>query len=676
MINITLCSECYYPVVLQGTDLLYILRGILMKKGINYWAFPPKANGDLSIVLPVDSLNSAASPYAVTAEMHIGVETARLLIDLHNTGLSVDDMNWNVSSRPFFSKADAASFRKIPVDGNTSYEMIFFSPDAAGIYLIAGSDINSRKVLEVTLTVYKKKSLVMILDGVRADALLNSGAAQLTQLIREPWQGDYETAYSYKAQTILDANPNSGANHASIMSGVTAAKHGVYTNAMFADGDADIDSYPHYLDILEQVNPNIRTAFLASWGVDYTMIQSADFKREGQGGHGRASITEDRLISSYIEKILQGGRTFLPGSGGTEWMGGDIDALFVFFDTPDAGGHGFDLDIFGPVGFYPYNPDYLEMIRTCDSYIETAMQAISQRPDFAYEDWQFVFTTDHGGFGAFHGYYNASNMSIWFMHTAKDLKAGELAGIPKNYDLAATVLHHFGLNTEKMKQEGVQDGAAQVTVKPKNLNYDPGREPESLDDGELLPVKFDADGFTVVMKYNHPGYDMFRSQHAIFSTPSELASAGIKFGIFTDYEFWTGIGGHLGKTDGSITYDDRDADQNRSIGVTANWESDGGGSGSGSGREASFYSLVLQPGRDTFIGFSVDGEGNAILYSDRSDGYLYFITGSLAVPGSPYGSGNIQNMTAGEFVSDLYYWNSEITPQEMLAYYNSTNYLD
>jgi type I phosphodiesterase/nucleotide pyrophosphatase len=623
---------------------------------------------DLSIVLPEDSLNSAYSPYAVTAEMHIGIEAARLLIDLHNTGFLLDDMNWDVRVSPFFSIADSLSFHKIPAVGTVSHEVISFIPDAAGLYVLVGSDSNSQKILEVTLSVFKKKSLVVILDGVRADALLNSGAAQLTQLIRDSWQDDYKTAYSFKARTIPDANPNSGANHASIMSGVTAAKHGVYTNAMFADGDADIDSYPHYLDVLEQANPNIRTAFLASWGADYTMIQSADFKREGQGGHGRASITEDRLISGYTENILQGGRTSLPGSGGTEWTGGDIDALFIFFDTPDAGGHGFDLDIFGPVGFYPYNPDYLEMIRTCDSYIETAIQAISQRPDFAYEDWQFVFTTDHGGFGTSHGYYNASSMSIWFIHTAKDLKAGELDGIPKNYDLAATVLHHFGLDTEKMKQEGTQDGTAQVTVKSKNLNYGPGREPESLDAGELLPVKFDADGFTVVMNYNHPWYDIFRSQHALFSTPSELESAGIKFGIFTDFEFWTGIGGLRGKTDGSITYDNRDADQNRSIGVTADLGFAGGGE--------PFYSLVPQSGRDTFIGLSVDGEGTAILYCDRSDGYLYFVTGSLAGPGNPFDSGNIQNMAAGEFVSDLYYWNSEITPQEMLAYYNSINYLD
>lgn len=615
---------------------------------------------DLSIVLPADSLNYASTPYTVTAEMHPGIEMTRLLIDVHKTGFTVDDMNWEVNGRPFFSTADSASFYINPSDGTALHEVIAFAPDAAGVYVLVGSDHTSRKILEITLSVYKKKSLVVILDGVRADALLNSGAAQLTQLIREPWQDDYETVYSFKAQTVPDANPNSGANHTSIMSGVTAAKHGVYTNRMFAEGGADIDSYPHYLDVLERANPNIKTAFLASWGADYTMIQSADFKREGKGGHGRASITEDRLISDYTETILQGVRTSFPGSGGTEWIGGDIDALFVFFDTPDAGGHGFDLDIFGPVGFYPYNPDYLEMIRTCDSYIETAMQTISQRPDFEYEDWQFVFTTDHGGFGTSHGYYNAGTMSIWFMHTAKDLKAGELAGIPKNYDLAATVLHHFGLDTEKMKQEGTQDGEAQVTIRPEYRSNNQLQEPKSLSENELLPLQFDADGFTIVMKYNHPWYDMFRNQHAIFSTPSELESTGIKFGIFTDYEFWTGIGGHRGRVDGSITYDDSDSDQNRSIGVSASW----------GGEQRSFYSLVPQSGRDTFIGFSVDGEGHAVLYSDRSDGYLYFITGSLAVTGNPFGGGSMQNMEAGEFVSDLYYWNSEITPQEMIAYYN------
>ncbi|NQT59395.1 MAG: alkaline phosphatase family protein [Bacteroidetes bacterium] len=616
---------------------------------------------DLYFTLPGDSLESASSPYSVTLEMHVGIDKTRLLIDLQNTGFSGNEVFWKINDRPFFSTADSASFHKISVNEIVSQEVISFIPDAAGLYVIIGSDGSSREILEITLTVYKKKSLVMILDGVRADALLNSGAEQLAQLIEKPWQRDYETAYSLKARTVPDANPNSGANHASIMNGVTAAKHGVFTNAMFKEAAADIVSYPHYLDILEQTNPEIRTAFLASWGADYTMIQSADFQRKGQGGHGRASITEDKLISNYTENILQGYRTSIPGSGGTEWIGGDIDALFIFFDTPDAGGHGFDLDILGCVGFYPYNPDYLEMIRLCDSYIETAMETVSRRPDFAYEDWQFVFTTDHGGFGTSHGYCNASTLSVWFMHTAKDLKAGELVGIPNNYDLAATVLHHFGLDTEEMKQEGKQDGTAQVMVKPKNLYQSPVNAPESLVDGDLLSMKFDADGFTVVMKYNHPWYDVFRSQHAIFSTPSELESAGIKFGIFTDYEFWTGIGGLWGRSDGSITYDDRDSDQNRSIGVTSAWGSE----------PIDIYSLVPESGRDTFIGFSVDGEGNAILYSDRSDGYLYFITGSLATPGSPFGNESVQYMTAGEFVSEVTYWSSEITPQEMIAYYHN-----
>ena len=622
---------------------------------------------DLAINLPANSLNAASLPYKATVQMHAGIDAARLMIDFQNTGFSVDEITWEVSEKPFFSIVDSTSFHTIPVDRDIFRNAISFRPDAAGIYVLSGRDKNFQEIIEVTLTVYKKKSLVVILDGVRADALLNSGAEQLIRLIREPWQEEYETAYSFKAGTIPDANPNSGANHASIMSGVTAAKHGVYTNTLFADGAADINSYPHYLDILEQTNPDIRTAFLASWDADYTMIQSADFKRKGLGGHGKASISDDALIGEYAEIMLQGGQTSIPGSGGTGWTGGDIDALFIFFDSPDAGGHGFNLDILGSLGFYPYNPDYLAMIKSCDSYIKTAMDTITRRPDFAYEDWQFVFTTDHGGFGTSHGYYNASSMSVWFMHTAKDLEAGELAGIPKNYDLTATVLHHFGLDTEKMKQEGRLDGTAQVAVKSGNLNQYPIVPPESfsgeglLQEG-LLPVEFNSDGFTVVMKYNHPWYDILRSRHAIFSTSSELfASAGFKFGIFTDYEFWTGIGGRRGKTDGSISYDDPDSDQNRSIGVTADWN----------GEHTSFYSLIPQPGRETFIGFSVDGEGNAILYCDRSDGYLYFVTGSLTVPGIPFETAGMHYMSAGEFVSDLYYWDSEITPQDMLAYYTS-----
>lgn len=615
--------------------------------------FPSAKAADTLVSVPADNL------HMIEAEMNIGIEKASLLIDFHDSEVFGDEVSWQVTNRPFFSEADENSFHKdsagSPVYSNTT----FFTPDAAGKYVLTGIYGESREKIEISLSVYKKKSLVVILDGVRADALLNSGAEHLEQLMQDLWQEDYGTAYSLKARTDPDAHPNSGANHASIMTGVTAKKHGVFTNVMYKEDAADIESYPHYLDILEQENPEIKTAFLVSWWADYTMIQSSDYQRKGKGGYGRSSIVEDELITEYAKSMLSGEPAIIPGSDGTEWTGGDIDALFLFYDSPDAGGHGFELDILGPVGFYPYSTNYLEMIRICDEYIKSCMEIISRRPDFAYEEWQFVFTTDHGGFGTSHGYYNAGCMSIWFMHTAKNLAPGELIGVPHNYDLTVTVLQHFGLDTEKMKQDGKLDGTAQFLVKPRNSQQYPTPLPEALDEGEMLPVKFDADGFTVIMEYNHPWYDVFRFQHPIFSVPLDQEPEEFKFGIFTDYEFWTGIGGRWGDRDGTITYDDRDSDQNRSLGVTAAWGSD----------PIDFYSLVPQSGRDTFIGFTVDGEGNAILYSDRSDGYLYFVAGSLASPDSPFGTESVLNMSAGEFVSDMYYWDREISPQEMITYY-------
>ena len=76
----------------------------------------------------------------------------------------------------------------------------------------------------------RPKALVVMLDGMRADAVENAHAPNLRMLRDGKWHPDYKCAWSLTANTILDAGTISGPNHIAIASGVTFKKHTVPGN--------------------------------------------------------------------------------------------------------------------------------------------------------------------------------------------------------------------------------------------------------------------------------------------------------------------------------------------------------------------------------------------------------------------------------------------------------------
>ena len=61
------------------------------------------------------------------------------------------------------------------------------------------------------------KSLVIIWDGTRPDALARANTPNMDALINGTWHSDYQGAYSPLAQNLHDANTVSGPNHSTIM---------------------------------------------------------------------------------------------------------------------------------------------------------------------------------------------------------------------------------------------------------------------------------------------------------------------------------------------------------------------------------------------------------------------------------------------------------------------------
>ena len=76
----------------------------------------------------------------------------------------------------------------------------------------------------------KRKALMIMVDGLRADAVENAPMTNLLRLRDGKWQKGYNGFSSLTAHTLYDARPSSAANHAAIATGVTSAKTGVRKN--------------------------------------------------------------------------------------------------------------------------------------------------------------------------------------------------------------------------------------------------------------------------------------------------------------------------------------------------------------------------------------------------------------------------------------------------------------
>ena len=104
-------------------------------------------------------------------------------------------------------------------------------------------------------SVANKKVLLIMLDGVRADSTLHTTMPALNALRSGQWQPNYKCASTDAAMVVQDAPPHSAPNHASIATGVTAAKHKVTRNGKTKTGN--FKEYPHFLGHLVKAYPDL-----------------------------------------------------------------------------------------------------------------------------------------------------------------------------------------------------------------------------------------------------------------------------------------------------------------------------------------------------------------------------------------------------------------------------------
>jgi len=257
-------------------------------------------------------------------------------------------------------------------------------------------------------------ALVVMWDGARADVVENVELPNLRSLMGGRWQKGYQGAWSLCACPIPDARPYSFSNHASILTGVTAAKHGVFFNHR-ADR-CRTKEWPTWLSRVLEANQGAVVEYVYGCG-PYNAALSADPRVV------QKNIPSDDAKGEHVAARLSSADA--------------PQAMAVMMSGPDGGGH--------RTGFYPYGEEYVSALKTNDHALGRMLKAIATRPSFAEEDWLAMVTSDHGGNARTHGLEDAHNRTIPLVIAGRHVVSGQLAGFPSNVDVPVAALAHFGI---------------------------------------------------------------------------------------------------------------------------------------------------------------------------------------------------------------------------------------
>ena len=285
----------------------------------------------------------------------------------------------------------------------------------------------------------RPKVLMVMMDGLRGDAVENGPMPNLLALRDGRWRPGYKGYSTLTAHTLYDARPSSAANHCAIATGVTAAKSGIFKNGDTPKGN--FAEWPSWLARLVEAKPGTKALYTYSWKGDIALSP-------------HPNVRDLRLPT-----ICDVNWTSVPGayeenaSTVPKIMAADDapDAVIYFIDIADMGGH--------RSGFYPYGKEYVHAVRLVDRIIGDTLAAIASRPQFPEEDWLILITSDHGGYGKSHGIWGGHATTIPLIVAGRNVPQGRISGMPRNFDLAPMALAHFGLDVAKMNLDGRPLGA-------------------------------------------------------------------------------------------------------------------------------------------------------------------------------------------------------------------------
>ena len=518
----------------------------------------------------------------------------------------------------------------------------------------------------------ENKSLVISLDGLRADSLWNANTPFIDSLINGTFDASYNGAMSWTAQNVDDADTVSGPNHAAIMTGVTATKHGVTNNGNVGSGD--YATYPHYMQRLETANSSLNTAYLYNWSEDGKIPSGANLIKQDS----------DAKIIANAEKILNGRFKNQDWTKGT-----NVDAMFLFLDDPDHAGHS--------SGFTPLSANYISEIESIDTQIGTLLNAIKDRSTFSNEDWQIIITSDHGGLPSGHGGGHAVQSTIPYIVSSKTVQQGLLTGTARSYDAASTALDHMGL-TVPTSLDGIVQGSSVYAASAPDLTSD--LVTHLTFDNTLNDASGSANHATIGANSDHDptlyssggklgGYVEINNLGGGTNNSSYLSLGtgnNIQFGDNDSFTtaMWYRVQGD--QTGDSVILSNKDWNSGANQGwqVIANSENGngddfGGNFASDSSDRTDVMSIDYTFNQWWFVATTYDADGNVIIYAGKDDGVLHWMSKDASSIGDlsslldlnigQDGTGNYAHNLDAD-IDELAIWRRSLTLEEISLLYN------
>lgn len=252
----------------------------------------------------------------------------------------------------------------------------------------------------------QKRVLLIGIDGCRPDSLLAASTPVIDALIAG---GAYTDDARAQDPTL------SGPNWASMLTGVTPAKHGVLDNTFVG---SDFVTYPHFFVHVKAVHPTAFTASIAQWSaIDTQIVSGADLSVGG--------ITDEQVAQQAVDLLVNG----------------DPTVVFLHMNDVDLAGHAF--------GFASNVPQYTAAIQSTDARVGTVISALNQRTATgirSYEDWLVVVSTDHGGIQRNHGGTTMQEERTFLILSGPSIQQGvAIPGPVDIVDVPVTVLDHLGI---------------------------------------------------------------------------------------------------------------------------------------------------------------------------------------------------------------------------------------
>ncbi|WP_146587951.1 alkaline phosphatase family protein [Posidoniimonas polymericola] len=262
----------------------------------------------------------------------------------------------------------------------------------------------------------------------------------------------------------------SGVNWSTILTGASAAHHGVSDNSFAGQ---NFDQFPHFFQHAKQHDSSLTTVSLANWTPINTHI-APDQYTDIEVGYDLGTVEQqDQAVADDAADLL----------GFT-----DPDALFLHFDQVDHAGHAYSWG----------SPQHLLAIESVDSLVGAVVDAVNARPGVlsGAEDWLILVTADHGAAPGAFGHYASQGEPNWevpFFASGPSVAPGTSLQQGTLRDVAATALWHLGVDPFAAGLDGAVRGLE--VPAPNGVAGDVNQDGLLSGDGSGLAAEDDVTAF-------------------------------------------------------------------------------------------------------------------------------------------------------------------------------------